>query len=462
MFKMSSIRPVILCGGAGTRLWPDSRENFPKQFIPVLNNQSLFDLTINRIKKIKNILKPIIITNKNYKFHVRDALLKQNLDASIILEPAMKNTTPAIYIVSKILNNDDNLIILPSDHYIGNDEIFLKGLNNILKLKQKVKSNWITFGITPNFPSTSYGYLKLNKHVHQLENIYKVDKFIEKPILNDAKKYIKSNTFFWNSGIFIGNTKMIITSINAHAPSLSKRCDKILKKIDYSKLKDVYEFNQNDFDKIPSISIDYSVLEKSKNIYCYPIECDWNDVGSWDRFFKCFPNTKNNKKIIQVKSKNNSNKSNKRKIATIGVEELIVVDSQDAILIAKKGLEESMRFLISTLSKKKMPQLKENVFENRPWGRFENILVNKNLKIKNISVNPKSRLSKQFHNFRSEHWFITKGTALVYKDGKKITLKKGQSIDIPRKSINYIENKSKTILNFIEIQMGTYFSERRY
>ena len=198
---------------------------------------------------------------------------------------------------------------------------------------------------------------------------------------------------------------------------------------------------------------------KSKNIYCYPIECDWNDVGSWDRFFKCFPNTKNNKNIIQVKSKNNSIKSNKRLIATIGVEDLIVVDSQDAILIAKKGLEESMRFLISTLSKKKMPQLKENVFENRPWGRFENILVNKNLKIKNISVNPKSRLSKQFHNFRSEHWFITKGTALVYKDGKKITLKKGQSIDIPRKSIHYIENKSKTILNFIEIQMGTYFGE---
>ena len=172
-----------------------------------------------------------------------------------------------------------------------------------------------------------------------------------------------------------------------------------------------------------------------------------------------FPSRNNSKKLVQVKSKNNLIKTNKRLIATIGVKDLIIVDSNDATLIARKGLEEDMRDLISSMSNKNIPEIKENTFENRPWGKFENLFVSKNLKIKNITVNPKSKLSKQFHYFRSEHWFITQGKGSVFLDGKTQILKKGNSIDIPKKSIHYIENKTDKILTFIEIQMGTYFGE---
>ena len=186
--------------------------------------------------------------------------------------------------------------------------------------------------------------------------------------------------------------------------------------------------------------------------------CKWNDVGSWDRYFESFPIKKKNN-VVQVNSKNNFIKSNKKLIATVGTENLIVVDTNDAILIAKKGLEENMRDLISALEQKKIVELTENNFEYRPWGKFENIFSNKQFKIKKIPVKPKSRLSKQFHHFRSEHWFVTDGKGIVYKDGETMILKKGQSIDIPKKSVHFIENDTNKILTFVEIQMGTYFGE---
>ena len=251
---------------------------------------------------------------------------------------------------------------------------------------------------------------------------------------------------------------MIINSISKHAPLISKYCNILVKDEPNLDKQCEYIFNVKKFDKIPSISIDVSVLQNSKNIYCNPIKCEWNDIGSWDRYFNTFP-PKNNKNIIQIKSKNNSIKSSKRLITTIGVKDLIIVDNDDATLIAKKGLDEDMRLLISALDKKNKLELKENIFENRPWGKFENLFVSKNLKIKKITVNPKSRLSKQFHNFRSEHWFIIEGKASVFKDGEIKILKKGNSIDIPNKSIHYIQNETNKLLIFIEIQMGSYFGE---
>ena len=449
------IRPIILCGGSGTRLWPESRKNFPKQFIPVLNGKTLFDLTLERLTKIKHTLTPIIITNERYKFLVKDCLDLQNLNAKIILEPIGKNTTAAIYLASKIIDKDENLLIMPSDHYIGDNSNFIRDINKILKHCDH--TNWITFGITPGHASTSYGYIKL-KNKSKKTKLFDVEKFIEKPNKLNANKFFKSKKYLWNSGIFIGNAKMIKHSIKANAPRISKSCDLVLNNITISNSNNEYSFNLKDFTNIPSMSIDKSVIEKSTNILCSHINCKWNDVGSWDRYFECFPEKKGSK-VFQIKSKNNYIKSNKKLIATLGVENLIVVDTNDSILIAKKGLEENMRDLISSLEKKNILELTHNNFENRPWGKFENILISQKLKIKKITVNPKSRLSKQFHNFRSEHWFITEGEGIVFKDGEKKKLKKGESIDIPRKSIHYIENYTKNILIFIEIQMGEYFGE---
>lgn len=449
-------RPVILCGGSGTRLWPESRENLPKQFIPLIDGNSLFDLTLKRLKLIKNLLTPIIVTNEKYKFLVKDSLQNFELNASIVLEPLGKNTAPAIYIASRLVNESENLLILPSDHYIGKNDVFAMAINNVIKLNQT--KNWVIFGVIPEFPSTSYGYIKLNQNSSP-EKMFLIKGFVEKPNLNEAKKLVSSNNSLWNSGIFFGNAKMIIESINKHAPSISENCDLILKKFKFPKKQNEFSFDLKLFKKIPSVPIDKAVMEKSKNVYCYPINCEWNDVGSWERYFECFPARNNSKKLVQVKSKNNLIRTEKRLIATIGVKDLIIVDSIDATLIAKKGLEENMRDLISCMSNKNIPEIKENLFENRPWGKFENLFISKNLKIKRITVNPKSRLSKQFHHFRSEHWFITKGKGSVFLDGKVRILKKGNSIDIPKKSVHFIENQTDKLLIFIEIQMGTYFGE---
>ena len=445
-----------MCGGSGTRLWPASRETFPKQFIPVVNGKSLFELTLERVKSIKDILKPIVITNEKYKFLVRDALVNNKLKATVLLEPIGRNTAPAIYLALKLVNDDENLIIMPSDHFIGKNENFFQKVNKILS--KKISSEWITLGITPDFPSTSYGYIKLEKNSKN-RSIFEVSKFVEKPNLIKAKSYIKSKNYLWNSGIFIGNAKIMRNSIKKNAPLISKKCDIAFKKVIFSNKKDEYLFNLIDFKEIPVASIDVAVIEKSNYIECSPIECEWNDVGSWEQYFKCFPNKNNVKKIVQVQSKNNSIKSANKLITTIGVQDLIIVDNQDSILIAKKGLEEKMRDLIKSLQVKNIPELKDNIFEKRPWGKFENIFTSKTIKIKKITVNPLSKLSKQFHNFRSEHWFIIKGNAIVYKDGEINTLKKGDSVDIPKKSIHYIENKTKNNLIFIEIQMGEYFGE---
>jgi len=448
-------RPIILCGGSGTRLWPESREKFPKQFIPVLKGKTLFDLTLERLNNIKNLLPPIIITNVQYKYLVKDSLNLQKLNAKIVLEPIGKNTTAAIYIASKITDKNENLLFMPSDHHIEDNSIFVKKVNDILKHNDT--RNWITLGITPRYASTSYGYINL-KNNSVKNNLFKVKAFIEKPDKHKANEFFKSKEYLWNSGIFIGNAKMIENSIKTNAPDISKTCDVVLKNVTLSENKNEYLFNLKDFKKIPSIPIDISVIEKSTNILCAHINCKWNDVGSWDRYFECFPKNKKGK-VVQVKSKNNCIKSNKKLIATVGIENLIVVDTNDAILIAKKGLEENMRHLINSLKQNNFLELTENSFEYRPWGKFENILVSKKFKIKKITVNPKSRLSKQFHNFRSEHWFITEGKANVFKDGEIKKLKKGQSIDIPKKSVHFIENYTHKILTFIEIQMGEYFGE---
>tara|TARA_Y100000022_G_C13245043_1_gene374336 strand:- start:619 stop:2010 length:1392 start_codon:yes stop_codon:yes gene_type:complete len=451
---MTLIRPIILCGGSGSRLWPESRVKLPKQFIPIKNNKSLFDFTLERIKKLKT-LKPIIITNEKYKYLTEDSLLKNKFDATIILEPIGKNTAPAIYLASKISNKNDQLVIMPSDHYIGKNKLLIEALQYISK--QNILNDWVTLGIKPNSPSTSYGYLKLLDKKNK-NKLFKVKQFIEKPNINRAKTLYKSKNILWNSGIFIGYANMITKCIELHEPILAKKCVSALKNSTHLTSKDQYTFCTKMFKDIPSKSIDTAIMEKSKNIYCYQTDCEWSDVGSWERYFECFPAKKSNK-IIQVNSKNNSIKGTNRLIATVGVKDLVIIDNKDATLIAKKGLEERMRDLISILKKNNISEIEENTFENRPWGKFENLFISPNIKIKQITVNPKSRLSKQFHYFRSEHWFVTKGRGYVYKDGNNIILKKGQSVDIPKKCVHYIENKSDKVLTFIEIQMGTYFGE---
>ncbi|MDC0092732.1 mannose-1-phosphate guanylyltransferase/mannose-6-phosphate isomerase [Alphaproteobacteria bacterium] len=452
------MRIVILCGGSGSRLWPESRENLPKQFIPIFNGKSLLDLTIERILSINLNSKPIFISNKRHGFLVKKALLQYNLDANIILEPEGKNTCAAIYLAAKICSPNDNLLIMPSDHLIPNHKSFTKDILSIEK--NLILDKWIVLGVKPTKPSEGFGYIKVEQSEQNKKNIFlKVNKFIEKPSKAVAEKFIQNEIYFWNAGIFITNAFMALKSIKEYAPNIAKYCEKAFNEIQINNETNEYNFHHELFSKIPSQSIDYAVMEHEKNIYLYPFKNIWSDVGSWDAIAEMRkPQLKKNN-IIQIDSSDNFIKSDKRTIATIGIKDLIIIDSDDATLISKKNQTEKVKVIVKKLLKRKPLNAIEHSFENRPWGKFENLFDDIHCKVKRLIVNSQKRLSLQYHNFRSEHWLVVNGTATVYLDGKYITLTEGQSIDIPLQSRHYIENKEKKDLIIIETQLGSYFGE---
>ena len=451
-----SIRIVILCGGSGSRLWPESRQSLPKQFIPIFDRKSLLDLTIERILSIKDQKKLIMVCNKKHSFLVRKVLDKFNLKAHIILEPEGRNTTAAIYMAARSSSENDNLLIMPSDHLIPNISKFVEDINNIKKISNF--NHWVTLGIKPSKPSEAYGYIKVSKK-NNYNNLLKVTDFIEKPSKEIASKLINDNSYFWNAGIFLGKSSMIINSIKNHAPDIAKICDEVFNNRIVTKETDEINFSLDTFTKIPSKSIDFSVMEHEKNIYLYPMEGKWSDVGSWDAIAEIYKNKNKSNNIFEIDSNNNFIRSEKRIIATIGVKDLIIIDSDNATLIAKKNHAEKVKLVVNQLIENEFSEATEHSFENRPWGKFENLLDDKECKVKRIEVDPKKRLSLQYHNFRSEHWLVVSGIAHVHLDGKKITLGQGESIDIPIKSHHYIENKSNKKLIVIETQLGSYFGE---
>ena len=451
-----SIKVVILCGGSGSRLWPESRQSLPKQFIPIFGGKTLLDLTIERILNIPNQKKPIFICNKKHGFLVRNTLEKFKLKADIILEPEGKNTTAAIYLAAKSSSTNDDLLIMPSDHLIPDSNKFIEDINNIQKLLPF--NHWVTLGIKPKNPSEAYGYIKVSKNDSN-NTLLKVIHFIEKPIKKIAAELIKDNRYFWNAGIFLGKSSTIINSIKKNAPNITIHCDNAFNTRIITKKTNEVNFSPDLFSKIPSESIDYSVMEYEKNIYLYPMSGEWSDIGSWDAIAEIYKNKKTSKNILEVDSNNNFIRSEKRIIATIGVENLIIIDCDNAILIAKKTHSEKVKLIVNQLIKKDFSEGTDHSFENRPWGKFQNLLDDKNCKVKKIEVDPKKRLSLQYHNFRSEHWLIVYGQAHIYLDGKSIIMDPGQSIDIPVKSHHYVENKSKEKLVIIETQLGSYFGE---
>jgi len=449
------MRVVILCGGSGSRLWPESREQFPKQFIPLLENKSLLDLTIERVLSLNFKTIPIIVTNKKYSFLVTKTLKKHNLKADVFLEPESKNTCAAIYLAAKHSLKSDNLLIMPSDHLIPDNKEFIK---DILDIESKLTPDqWITLGIKPTMPSEAYGYINVTQNIEN--NLCKVIKFIEKPTKKTASQFILDNNYYWNAGIFISNANKVLNSIKEHAPDIAKHCDKNFENIKINKENNEFNFSKDLFAKIPSKSIDYAVMEKEKNIYLYPFNNKWSDVGSWDAIAEIFKNETSHKKVIQIESTNNFIKSKDRTIATIGIKDLIIIDSDNGTLICKKNNSEKVKSVVKNLLDQNLVEAKEHSFENRPWGRFENLLDNQYCKVKKIIVSPKKRLSLQYHNLRSEHWLVVRGTAHVYLDKKYLVLNKGASIDIPIKSHHYIENKQDKDLIIIETQLGSYFGE---
>ncbi|MDY0360176.1 MAG: mannose-1-phosphate guanylyltransferase/mannose-6-phosphate isomerase [Desulforegulaceae bacterium] len=453
--------PVILAGGSGTRLWPLSRRLYPKQLIELTSDKTMLQETILRLENIENLSDPIIICNEEHRFMVAEQLRQINIkNPSIILEPVAKNTAPAIAaaaIKSLELDSDPTLIVLPADHYIGD----MKNFKKSIKTGYEAAENdlVITFGIVPSSPETGYGYIKKGNQVS--EKVSMVEKFVEKPDLETAKKYLESGKYFWNSGMFIFKAKTIIQEFEKNSPEILKCSKKAVEKSSVD--LDFMRLDRESFSLSPEDSIDYAIMEKTKRAAVIPISCKWNDLGSFEALWQTKEKDENNNvtygDVYLSDVKNSLLHSTSRIVAAVGIENHVVIETSDAVLVASRDKVQDVKKIVEQLKKdnRNEPDIHKKVY--RPWGNYETIDISERFQVKRLTVKPGEKLSAQKHHHRAEHWVVVRGTAVVTRGEDEILLKEDESIYIPLGTLHRLYNPGKIPLEIVEVQSGSYLGE---
>lgn len=446
------MKTIILAGGSGVRLWPLSRELYPKQFIKFQGKEkSLFQETFERALLVSSLEDIYIVTNINYKFLVMGAIEELGYNYSedkILLEPVSKNTLPAIYAgVNQIVKNgNDNILVFPSDHVIMQNDKFITAIKNSEKLSNDLI---VLFGVKPDKPNTGYGYIEPGI---KLENGFHVDSFKEKPTEELALEYLEKG-YLWNSGIFMFNSKVFIQQVKEFCPEIYYAFEgKVNIDIAFSKIN-------------KSISMDYGILEKSNKKAVVPVSIGWDDLGSFDSFRNIFKQDENknisSKDNILIESSNNLIHTFEGKlVAAIGIEDLIIVDNDDALLVCNKDKSQAVKDVVEILNIRKDARSKYHLEDFRPWGQYRVLDEVKNsYKIKKLELNRGKSISYQLHHHRSEHWVIVKGRAQVTIEGTPLIAGRGESIFVKAGLKHKIENIGEDILEIIEVQMGDYLEE---
>ena len=455
--KINKIYPVILSGGSGTRLWPQSRLSFPKQFLKINSDYTLIQETLIRIKNKKIFHPPVLICNDEHRFLIAEQLREIGVKPKlIILEPVGRNTAAAVTIASLIVKKiDENakILILSSDHKINKTNNFHKIINNCSRICNKNKI--IIFGIRPKEPDKNFGYIKKGKIFDKKSNTFYVDEFKEKPSLDKAKKYLKNKDFFWNSGIFFFKANLMLKEVERYDKEILNQSNNSIK---YSnKDLDFLRLSKKHFSKITSKPIDISVIEKSKNVVVKNFDIEWSDIGSWPSIFNLSKKDKQNNLIkgsVEIKNvKNSFIQSENQQVMAIGQKDLIIISTKDALLIMPNNKNINIKESIQNLSKKNNEKTQYHPTVYRPWGSFEVLLTKKNYQVKKLIINPKQKISYQKHKYRSEHWIVVKGKACVTKNNKTYNLKKNQSIDIPKGAKHRVENKKKFRLQLLRYRL---------
>jgi len=453
------IVPVILSGGSGTRLWPLSRKLHPKQFINLVNETTLFQDTILRLPE--DVAEPLIICNEEHRFLAAEQLREIGKKTKgIILEPEGRNTAPAIALAAlQFINKGEDpiLLVLPADHLIKNIEAFHQSITIANDLAEKNKL--ITFGVVPDKAETGYGYIEAN--INNTDDYYSIKSFTEKPNQKNAKKYLDSGNYLWNSGMFMFKASVYLNELEKFEPEILSVCKKscTTENIDL----DFIRIDNNEFHQCPNESIDYAVMEHTKNGVVVPLDANWSDVGSWSSLWdiKTKDNNDNVSKgdVVLEDVKNTYTYSSNRLVSVIGVSNLVIVDTQDALLVADKQQAHNIKKIVARLNNDKRSEVDNHRKVFRPWGYYDSVDSGEGFQVKRIVVNSGAKLSLQKHKHRAEHWVVVKGVALVTCGDKVFELVENQSTYIPQGSLHRLENHQDIPLEIIEIQTGSYLGE---
>jgi mannose-1-phosphate guanylyltransferase / mannose-6-phosphate isomerase len=461
---LKNIKPVILCGGSGTRLWPLSRESFPKQFVPLIDGKSLLELTIKRVEALDSC---ICVTNEDHRFFVQELIKtsSSHSEASILLEPLGRNTAAAMGCVALMPNisEDDLLLFLPADHFLPDVDTFISTVKSGIEAANV--GYIVTFGIQPTFPSTAYGYIQVGSSLKGGDSVQEithlVDRFVEKPKLDKAQEMLLSGKYLWNAGIFLCKASTLIEALTQHAPDILNSC-----RVTMSSSVPDADFirpEKKSFVACRSESIDYAVMEHFNKVAVIPFKGSWTDVGSWNAVAALSSQDESGNRIsgkgVSIQSVNTYINAPHRPVVTLGVSDLIVVDTPDAVLVAGADKVEQVKDVVAELKSIGASQAVSHRRVARPWGWYDSIDMGERFQVKRIAVKPGASLSLQMHHHRAEHWIVVKGTAKVTNGDEVFILEENQSTYIPIGVKHRLENPGISDLEMIEVQSGGYLGE---
>ena len=463
MSNNTSITPVVLCGGSGTRLWPLSRKSFPKQFVPLIEQKSLFELTVQRLSHLSDEV--MVVSGQDHRFMIADIMDKVGAVGSLLLEPEAKNTAAAMalaafYHLSK--HEDGVLLFCPADHHIPSSELFCKTIQQ--GVAAALDGDIVTYGVVPTFPSSAYGYIKQGDK--SSGGCFAVDRFIEKPSQSDAEALLLNGSVLWNAGIFLCTAKTLLAALKEYAPGIFEPCEKAMLQVQSEKFSDNIEFlypEKNEFAGAVSNSIDYAVMEHHKNVSVVPFEGQWSDVGSWNVIANLteadeFQNRVEGKGVV-YEAKNTYVHAPHRPVVALGTEGLLIIDTPDAVLVVNADHAEKVKNVVSLLEEGQYAQAVSHRKVYRPWGWYDSVDFGDRFQVKRIGVKPGAALSLQKHMHRAEHWVVVKGTAEVTRGEDVFLLSENQSTYIPVGEVHRLANPGKIELEMIEVQSGRYLGE---
>jgi mannose-1-phosphate guanylyltransferase / mannose-6-phosphate isomerase len=463
------IIPVILSGGAGSRLWPVSREAQPKPFIPLADGESLLQKTLARARAVGGVSKCITVTNRDYYFQTKDAYAKMRgaiLDHTYLLEPFGRNTAPAIAMAAlaarQMGHGDAVLLILPADHLIADIDAFCRDAEAAAALARQGKL--VTYGIRPTHAETGFGYIEMGADLPGTAG-KAVSRFVEKPYLELAQKYLAAGNFAWNSGMFAFTADRFLAALGEAQGPMAQACQTCWEAsvARNHSIHGAVEIEPDTFTLVTDLSVDYAVMEKSKDVAVVPAAFDWSDIGSWSAMQKLAqPDEAGNAVVgdaVMIDTRNTYVQSDGRLVATVGVDNLIVVDTPDALLVANAEKSQDVKKVVERLKGMQHESARFHRTVSRPWGTYTVLEDGPSFKIKRIEVKPGASLSLQMHHHRSEHWIVVAGTAKVVNGEKTFLLQVNESTYIPAGQVHRLENPGKIDLALIEVQSGSYLGE---